>query len=265
MSALTADRDTHEYVPGAVEYELPVADNVKIFNGAMIGIDANGRLAPCTLSTTIKPIGRSIEFKDNTVVGHTAGGITCKFHIGIFRWTNVGAITIASRGLLAYAADDNSVQLSSIGASLAGPIVDVDASGVWVEMGFDSPSWGDPAVPRAIIACPIPAYSAIANAGVLLRLTPGFAGRILGMTVQCTTPVTTAAKLATLTPNIAGAGVTGGVVSMTSAGQTPIGAVQNGTAVTALNVFTAAQEITVVASAVTAFVEGAGVIYLVLG
>lgn len=265
MAALTADRDTHEYVPNSIEYEWPVADNVKIFNGAMIGFDANGRLAPCTLSTTIKPIGRSIEFKDNTVVGHTAGGITCKFHIGRFRWNNVGSITIASRGQLAYAADDQSVQLASTGASAAGPIVDVDSSGVWIEMGFDVPSTLDPATTRSVIACPIPAYSAIANAGVLLRLTPGFAGRILGMAVQTTTPVTTAAKLATLTPNIAGVAVTGGVVSMTSAGQTPIGAVQNGTPVTALNTFTAAQEITVVASAVTAFVEGAGVIYLVLG
>ena len=33
------------------------------------------------------------------------------------------------------------------------------------------------AVPtKMIISCPIPAYSAIADAGVLLRLTPGFAG-----------------------------------------------------------------------------------------
>lgn len=122
------------------------------------------------------------------------------------------------------------------------------------------------AVPtKMIISCPIPAYSAIADAGVLLRLTPGFAGRIKGMHVQATTAVTTASKLTTLTPKIGSTAVTGGVVSMTSAGQNAIGAVQDGTAVTAADEFTATDAITVVASSTTAFVEGAGVIYLVLG
>lgn len=264
MAALTADRDTHEYAPGSIEYELPVADNVKIWNGAMIGIDANGRLAPCTLSTTIKPVGRSIEFKDNTVVGHTAGGITCKFHIGVFRWTNVGSITIASRGLVAYAVDDNSVQLSSIGASPAGVIVDVDSSGVWVSMDFYSPSLFDPSIPVAPWVINVPAMSALANAQSF-KFTPGFAGRIKSVQFMVTTAVTTAAKLATLTPKIATVACTGGVVSLTSANCTPIGAEVDGTAITALNTFTAAQQLSVDVSAVTAFVEGAGQIVVVLG
>jgi hypothetical protein len=119
--------------------------------------------------------------------------------------------------------------------------------------------------PKCVVSIPIPAYSAIADAGVLARFTPGFDGRVHSMAVQASTAVTTAAKLSTLTPKIAGTSVTGGVVAMTSAGQNAIGAAQAGTAVTALDEFTSTQEITVVASATTAFVEGAGVIYLALG
>jgi hypothetical protein len=119
--------------------------------------------------------------------------------------------------------------------------------------------------PKYVVSIPIPAYSAIANSGVLARFKPLTGGRIIGMRVQATTAVTTGSKLATLTPNIAGSPVTGGVVSMTSAGQNAIGAAQDGTAVTATNTFTASQEITVVASSVTAFVEGAGVIFVDIG
>jgi hypothetical protein len=70
--------------------------------------------------------------------------------------------------------------------------------------------------------------------------------------------VTTAAKAATLTAQVNGVSCTGGVISMTSAGQTPSGATQTGTAITALNTGTAGQTVGVLASAVTTFVEGDG-------
>lgn len=71
-------------------------------------------------------------------------------------------------------------------------------------------------------------------------------------------PATTAAKLATLTAQINGVSVTGGVVSLTSANATPTNALVAGTTVTALNVGTAGQVLSVLTSAVTAFVEGDG-------
>lgn len=267
MAGLTSDRDTHEYVPGTAEYEWPVADNVKIFNGAMIGIDANGRLTPCTLSTSILPVGRSIMFADNTVAGHTAGGITCKFHIGVFRWDNVGSITIASRGQLAYVVDDHSVQTSSTGASPAGPIVDVDASGVWVTMGVN---FGSAVLSEALAALKtemnpitIPCVLAAHTTGsIAARFTPGFAGTILNMTASVVNPTTTAGKLGTFTPAVAATPTTGGSVALTSANTGVVGAKVNGTPVTAGAAFTAAQELTIVSSGVTAFVEGEVVFYL---
>lgn len=68
----------------------------------------------------------------------------------------------------------------------------------------------------------------------------------------------TAAKLATLTAQVNGVSVTGGVISLTSANATPSGALVAGTSITAGNVGTAGQTIGVVASAVTAFAEGDG-------
>jgi len=100
------------------------------------------------------------------------------------------------------------------------------------------------------------------NSSVAARLTPGFAGKIRKISFSVTDPVTTGSKLATFTPAIAGVSVTGGALALTSANCTPVGAKVDGSAITALNSFTAAQEITIVASAVTAFIEGQGVIYL---
>ncbi len=71
---------------------------------------------------------------------------------------------------------------------------------------------------------------------------------------------TTGAKAATLTPIIAATPVTGGVISLTSANCTPINNTVAGTAVTGTNTGTAGQALGVTASAVTAFVEGDGVV-----
>lgn len=102
------------------------------------------------------------------------------------------------------------------------------------------------------------------NGSVAARFTPGMAGKIRKITASVTDPATIGAKLATFTPAIAGAAVTGGALALTSENCTPVGAKIDGSAITAGNAFTAAQEITIVASSVTAFVEGQVVIYLFL-
>jgi hypothetical protein len=275
-----------------------------INNGAIVCLDSTGYAVPGSASTTLLTVGIAQESKtagsvdgDTQILVHI--GVFKLLCDSAFSQANVGSIcyvvdddtvsmtgtgrsiagTVAAiDGSSAWvamgleAAIDNTT-LTAFEASLASTSTPGGASlvGIFDTAGYYAATTVEAALAevkttsQSVISVPIPAYSAIANSGVLLRLTPGYAGRILGMHVQATTAVTTGSKLATLTPAIAGTNVTGGVVSMTSAGQNAIGAVQNGTAVTALNTFTAAQEITVVASSVTAFVEGAGVIYLVLG
>lgn len=104
--------------------------------------------------------------------------------------------------------------------------------------------------------------SAVADADVVARFSPGVAGKIRKITAFASDPVTTAAKAATFTAAVAGTPTTGGALALTSAGLATKGAAMNGSAITAANAFTAAQEITVVASSVTAFVEGKVVICL---
>ena len=88
--------------------------------------------------------------------------------------------------------------------------------------------------------------------------TPGFAGTIVSCSFVVNVPVTTGAKAATLTPGVAGTPTTGGATALTSANCTPMGNEVKGSAITALNTFTAVQTITVASTAVTAFVEGTG-------
>lgn len=98
------------------------------------------------------------------------------------------------------------------------------------------------------------------TAATLLLFTPGYAFKVLSMAFTVEVAATTVAKAVTLTPAIAGVSVTGGVVALTSANCTPVGANVAGSAVTAANTGTAAQTFSIVGSAVTAFVEGSGYI-----
>lgn len=93
----------------------------------------------------------------------------------------------------------------------------------------------------------------------------GFAGAILSAFFVVTTPATTAAKLATLTPAVAGTPTTGGAVALTSANCTPLGAEVDGSAITAGGRFSATQRLSVASTAVTAFLEGQGALHLVIG
>ena len=74
----------------------------------------------------------------------------------------------------------------------------------------------------------------------------------------------TAAKLATLTAQVNGSNVTGGVVSLTTANQNTSGGLTAGTAITAGNTGTAGQTVGVAVSAVTAFAEGDGYVEYVV-
>jgi hypothetical protein len=63
-------------------------------------------------------------------------GDIAEYEQGIFLYGNPASITIASRGLLCYAPDDNNVNLTNTNIT-AGVIYDVDTAGVWVAIGID--------------------------------------------------------------------------------------------------------------------------------
>lgn len=99
----------------------------------------------------------------------------------------------------------------------------------------------------------------VAAAGdVLTNYAPGYAFKLEKFDFRVGKPVTTAAKAASFNLEIGTTDLTGGVIALTSANCTPMGAAVAGTAITANNVGTAASNFSIEASAVTQFTEGNG-------
>lgn len=114
----------------------------------------------------------------------------------------------------------------------------------------------------SLITIPVGLLASLANAQTL-SVDPGFNGKIISANFRVNAkPASTAAKAATLTVEVAGTPVTGGVISLTTAGCNAAGALTAATAITALNTFTSGQAIGVAVSGVTTFVEGDGFIEL---
>ncbi len=113
----------------------------------------------------------------------------------------------------------------------------------------------------SIVALPVNLPS-LANGDAFTNYTPGFAFELVAEDFRVTVPVTTAAKAATLNLEIGATNVTGGEIALTSANCTPIGAAVAGAAITAAFTGTATDTISIEASGVTTFIEGAGVVLL---
>jgi hypothetical protein len=95
-------------------------------------------------------------------------------------------------------------------------------------------------------------------ADLLTNYVPGFNFKVEKVDWRQQKPVTTAAKLASINLRINATPVTGGVVALTSALCTPAGVAVAGSAVTGANVGGPTDSLSIVGSAVTAFVEGTG-------
>jgi hypothetical protein len=99
---------------------------------------------------------------------------------------------------------------------------------------------------------------------VVARFVPGFAGTLAGLAFEADIPATTAGRVVTLSAYVAGVKTVGGELMLTSANTTPKGHTVPSTPLVGGVSFDATQELTVVASNVTAFKEGAGTLYLYL-
>ena len=121
-----------------------------------------------------------------------------------------------------------------------------------------------PSAVRQVISFPVDLASITGAGDVVTTYTPGFAGKIVKLDAVVNVPVTTAAKAASINAEIGTTNLTGGVVALTSANCTPMGAVIAGSAVTAANSFTATDTISLEAASVTAFAEGSVTIMMVV-
>lgn len=102
-----------------------------IFAGAMFTLDAAGNAKPAVLADK-KPVHAVATER----AVQAEGADLVKGERTVFRLDNAGAakaITRAEIGANAFVVDDQTV--GKTGSSVAGEIVDVDETGVWVDIG----------------------------------------------------------------------------------------------------------------------------------
>jgi len=233
---------------------LPVIASDIIYQGAAVGDNGSGYARPLQSGDPFR--GFAIEKADNSA--GSAGDINVQVKREGYVQLSVTSAAITDVGRPVYASDDATFNLTGIGTKV-GRIVRFVSSGVAI-VEFDADE------PEQIIKLALPiSLSGVSAADVLTDLVPGFNGRVKSLDFAVGVPVTTAAKAAALHAEIGATALTGGVVSLNSANCTPLGAVVADTAITDGAAFKETDTLSIVASAVTAFVEGDGVLYVTLG
>ena len=114
----------------------PVKAGAKIWQGALVALDANGFLVPGSTSPTLTSRGLASKSVDNSAGAN--GALSADSERGVHRFDNLPADLITRADLLkpCYIVDDATVARTSAGAtrSIAGTIEDLDAQGVWVRI-----------------------------------------------------------------------------------------------------------------------------------
>jgi hypothetical protein len=112
----------------------PVAAGQKIYQGAIVMLDAAGNAIKGAVATGLTPRGVAQALVDNSA--GIAGDETIAARKGCFRFKNDTSVARADIGGTAYVVDDETVaKTDGTGTrSALGEIIDVDASGVWVEI-----------------------------------------------------------------------------------------------------------------------------------
>jgi hypothetical protein len=115
VTALTADAIIpwkSEYSTGVVS-AYPVKDNVKIYKGAIVCIDTTGYATVGADTASFVCAGIAVEQADNTVTGHTAGGIKVRVRSGARFLLPATGLAQTSVGLQAKVADSGATALTS--------------------------------------------------------------------------------------------------------------------------------------------------------
>lgn len=136
MTALSKDRNT-AHAQGDVQ-SYPMLAAKFAYAGGIAVLDASGWCKPAVTGTGLVCVGRFEQHVDNS--DGASGDLAVKVRAGVFRYANsadADAITKAEIGDNCYLVDDQTVAKTD-GAgtrSIAGRIMQIDAQGVWVEMG----------------------------------------------------------------------------------------------------------------------------------
>lgn len=131
-AALTEERNTPRYDTDKANYTL--ASNVIVYVGALVAVNGNGLLVPASDTAGLNVIGRAEKTVDNSSASYEAAANVDVLR-GIFRYANGGSFSNAHVGDYTYALDDQTVFTASLATNdiIAGTIVNVDSSGVWID------------------------------------------------------------------------------------------------------------------------------------
>jgi hypothetical protein len=140
MTVLSADANIQSKdLPTILSY--PVEDNVKIYKGAIVAIDTSGYATNAADTASFVVVGIADEDVDNTVSGHTAGGLNIRVVSGRAFLLTAASMTQAKVGAEALVSDDATVVTSGTTNSIkVGRVVSyVSATQVWVYIPIGGP------------------------------------------------------------------------------------------------------------------------------
>jgi hypothetical protein len=256
----------------------PIAANTVLYSGTIVGqLFTDTATHPALLSYvgdgTMRAVGICTVGADSTAAtgGVPSSGTNLRpprvvAAVGAFVDKNAGganAITTANLFQPAYGVDNQTISALATDGPVVGQIVGIDAT-TGQPMALIDPVTALQMSTKQILPISIPLTGFVVGGGTAAAVTPGFAGRILGVSYSTTLVGAGAGATFAITLKIGGTTVTGGGATLTLANQTQ-GAELAGAAVTALNRFTAAQQITVVNAAGTVFTSGQVQVNLLVG
>lgn len=284
MSFLSSIRNTLKFKDSSI-WDLqfvPIADNVKIFVGGMVGLNASGLAIRAGDTACVGPVIGKAEVPyqpqptsqntnpngayDNTYSGHAASSLQVVVRTGVFKMANgTSSDAITQPDLLqdCYAIDDQTVgRTPGAGRVRAGKVMQIDSDGVWVAMGY----YQHAGLGGQYMSLPVTLASLVVGGGTIAGpFTPGYAGRVQSIIYVPAVSGAGAGATMACSLKISGNAVTGGVATITLANTAYAAAPVAGTSITAANYFGPTDTLTLVNAAGTVFTGGSGYFLIQLG
>ncbi|MFQ5805334.1 MAG: cytoplasmic protein [Phycisphaerae bacterium] len=124
--ALSSNRELKFYASQEL-IDVPVDDDVNIYKGAFVGSNSStGYARPLVAGDDFA--GVAYKQADNTVAGHTAGGIDVRLHQSIDIVHALSGVANTDIGSVVYASDDGTLTLTATNNSRIGRIVAIEGT-----------------------------------------------------------------------------------------------------------------------------------------
>jgi 3D (Asp-Asp-Asp) domain-containing protein len=119
--ALAADREV-EFFTTQELVDLPVDDDVVIYKGALVGLNSTTGFARPLVAGDLF-LGIAYRKADNTVTGHTAGGIRIRLHQSVDVVHTLTGVVDTDLGSVVYASGDDTLTLTQSSNSRVGVVI----------------------------------------------------------------------------------------------------------------------------------------------